>query len=404
MSYQLVWTLNSPGKTEMKNIILAIFALQLTILGCHAQSQRSSYASEALSFRTPVHLPVGTHPVSVMIADANKDGRSDLIVANGGTGNLSIYLGDGKGGFTQAQGSPFPAGQNPSDMALGDFNGDGNLDVAIANHGVKLVTVVLGDGKGGFSFAPGSPFSVPSNPHPHGIAAADFNGDKKLDLAVESWGENKVLVMFGKGDGTFKTPGVKFDVGKMPYQRLRTADLSEDGNADIVTSNFEESSVSVLLGDGQGQFSRKDFPVPVAPFGIATGDFNGDHHLDIAIEHYSGQGTDPSKDGLSILFGDGKGSFTLAKGSPYAVGHYPATVIAGDLNGDGITDIAIPNNMENTVTIYLGGRDGIKQAGRPVPVGHGPECVAIGDLDGDGRADLVVANEEDNDVWVLLSK
>ncbi len=388
----------------MKKIILAIFALQLTIPGCHAQSQRSSYASEAPSFRTPIHLPVGTHPVSVMIADVNKDGKRDLIVANGGTGNLSIYLGDGKGGFTQAKGSPFPAGPNPSDITLGDFNGDGNLDVAIANHGVKLVTVLLGDGKGGFSFAPGSPFSVPSNPHPHGIAAADFNGDKKLDLAVDSWGENKVLVMFGNGDGTFQTTGVKFDVGKMPYQRLRVADLSEDGNADIITSNFEESSVSVLLGDGKGQFSRKDFPVPSSPFGLSVGDFNGDRHLDIAIDHYSGHGTDPSKNGLSILFGDGKGNFNLAKGSPYPVGHYPATVVAGDLNGDGITDIAIPNNMENTVTIYLGGRDGIKQAGPPIPVGHGPECVAIADLDGDGKADLVVANEADNEVWVLLSK
>ena len=144
--------------------------------------------------------------------------------------------------------------------------------------------------------------------------------------------------------------------------------------------------------------------MPAAPFGVSVGDFNGDRHLDIATDHYSGQGTDSSKNGLSILFGDGKGSFTLAKGSPYPVGHYPAIVVAGDLNGDGITDIAIPNNLENTVTIYLGGENGVKQAGPPIPAGHGPECVAIADLDRDGKADLVVANEEDNDVWVLLSK
>src|SRR2546427_7173562 len=168
----------------MKNIILAIFALQLSTLGCHEQSQRSSYAGDALSFRTPVRLPVGTHPVSVMIGDVNKDGKRDLIVANGGTGNLSIYLGDGKGGFTPAKGSPFPAGPNASDIALGDFNGDGSLDVAIANHGVKLVTVLLGDGKGGFSFAPGSPFTVPSNPHPHGIAARISTVTKK---SISRW-------------------------------------------------------------------------------------------------------------------------------------------------------------------------------------------------------------------------
>jgi hypothetical protein len=389
----------------MRIILFATMILPLVTPGCQTQSQRASDLRTAtLSFRSPLRLTVGTHPVTVMIADVNQDGNPDLIVANGGSQNLSVYLGDGKGGFVQAEGSPFPAGQNPSDIALGDFNGDGNIDVAIANHGVKFVTVLLGDGKGGFALAPGSPFAVPSNPHPHGIAAADFNGDKKLDLVIDSWAENKVLLMFGNGDGTFQTPGVKLDVGKHPYERLRTADVNEDGNADIITSNFDDGSVSILLGDGKGNFSRKDFSVPPDPFGIATGDFNGDHHLDIAIVHYSGQGTDPSKNGLSILYGDGKGNFILAKGSLFPTGHYPPTVAAGDLNGDGIADLAIPNNMENSVTIYLGGRNGIKQDGSPIPVGRSPQRVAIGDLNGDGKADLVVANEEDNDVWVLLSK
>jgi hypothetical protein len=393
----------------MKKFILAAVVLELFTVGCHIQSQRSSNATgiapERLPFRPPIHLPVGTLPVSVAIADVNGDGNNDILVANGGSSNLSVYLGDGKGGFSQANGSPFPAGPNPSDIAVGDFNGDGNPDLAIANHAVKLVTVLLGNGKGQFSFAPGSPFSVPSNPHPHGIAAADFNGDKKLDLAVDSWGENKVLVLFGNGDGTFQTPGIKFDVGYAPYERLRTADLNEDGNPDIVTSNWKGSSVSVLFGDGKGHFSRKDITVPESPFGIAIGDFNGDHHLDIAIAHYSGQGTDPSRNGLSVLFGDGKGNFTLAKGSPFPVGHYPPTIAAGDLNGDGIIDVALPNYQEDKITVYLGGRNGIVPAGySPIRVGHSPECVAIGDLNRDGKADLVVADQDDKDILLFLSK
>jgi len=389
----------------MKKIILATLALQIVAVGCHTQSHGSNGIDvDSTPFRA-IHLPVATHPTMLSIADVNKDGNLDILVANGGSGNLSVYLGDGKGGFSQAGGSPFSAGQNPADITTGDFNGDGNLDVAIANHGVKTVTVLLGNGKGQFSFAPGSPFNVASNPHPHGIAVADFNGDKKLDIAIDSWAENKVLVIFGKGDGTFETPGAKFDVGRMPYQRLRTTDVNEDGIPDIITSNFESSSVSVLLGDGHGNFTRKDFPVPPDPFGIAIADLNGDHHLDIAIAHYSGQGTDPSKNALSVLFGDGKGNFSLAKGSPFPTGHYPGTVAAGDLNGDGIADLVVPNYEDGTLTVYLCERSGIALASySPIRVGHTPHGVAIADLNHDSKDDIVVAEEEDNDVLVLLGK
>lgn len=123
------------------------------------------------------------------------------------------------------------------------------------------------------------------------------------------------------------------------------------------------------------------------------------------IVHYSGQGSDPSKNALSILLGDGKGSFSLAKGSPFATGHYPGTVAAGDLNADGIADIVVPNYDDGTLTVYLGGRNGINLAPfSPIRVGRTPHGVAIADLNHDGKGDIVVAQEEDNDVLVLLSK
>ena len=392
----------------MKQLILVILALQLLAIGCSPQSQRSSYAIEAGQNSAPfrsIHLPASTHPDGLSIADVNNDGNVDILVANDGSGNLSVYLGDGKGGFSQAKGSPFSAGQNPTDITTGDFNADGNLDVAIANHGVKLVTILLGNGRGQFSFAPGSPFNVESDPHPHGIAVADFNGDKKPDIAVDSWAENKVLVVFGDGAGRFRTPGIKLEVGKMPYHRLRTADFNEDGKADIVTSNFEASSVSILSGDGRGNFTRKNFPAPADPFGIAIADFNGDHHLDIGIAHYSGHSTDPSKNGVSMLFGDGRGNFTLLTGSPFSTGNYPGTVAAGDLNGDAIADLVVPNYEDGTLTVYLCGRNAIAPASySPLRVGRAPQGVAIADLNHDGKGDIVVTEAEDNDILVLLGK
>src|SRR5438128_4089349 len=168
---------------RIRPFIFAIVTLQLSAIGCHVQSQRLEKANpDPAPFRS-IRLPLDTHPGMVVIADVNKDGIPDILVVGG---NLSVFLGDGKGNFAPANGSPFPAGQNPADIATVDFNGDGNLDVAIANHGVKFVSVLLGNGKGQFSLAPGSPFNVESNPHPHGIAVADFNGDKKSDIAIDS--------------------------------------------------------------------------------------------------------------------------------------------------------------------------------------------------------------------------
>src|SRR5438445_5406140 len=147
----------------MKEFVLAALVLQLPAVGCHLQSQRTTYASpDSAPFRA-MHLHVGTHPSMLSIADVNRDGNADIIVANGGSGNVSVYLGDGKGGFSQAKGSPFPAGQNCADITTADFNGDRSIDLAIANHGVKTVTVLLGNGQGQFALAPGSPFAVESN-------------------------------------------------------------------------------------------------------------------------------------------------------------------------------------------------------------------------------------------------
>jgi len=354
----------------------------------------------------PRHFLVGAAPASVAIADFNRDGKPDLAVANNGSGDVTVLLGDGKGGFAPAAGSPFPAGKNPNDIAVGDFDGNGTLDLAFPNHDTHGVTVLLGDGKGGFRPAAGSPFTVASRPHPHGIAAGDFNGDGRLDLAVESWGDNAVEVLFGTGKGGFTSPGRRFAVGRMPYQRLRSADVNRDGKPDLLTTNFEGNSVSVLLGDGKGGFTNapgSPFPAGRSPFCQAIADVNGDGKPDVVIGGFSGHPEDPSADGVSVLLGDGAGGFRLLAGPPFAAGRTPVAVAMGDLNGDGVPEIAVANMAGDTATVLSRGPNGRYLKTATIPA-SGAEAVAIGDLNHDGKGDLVIAALKSNEVLVVLGK
>src|SRR3954452_7202476 len=123
----------------------------------------------------PSRFATGSAPGSVEVADLNGDGKPDLVVANEQSQNVTVLLGDGRGGFTAAPGSPFAAGQQPNDVAIGDFNRDGKLDLAFANHEAKHLTVLLGDGRGRFAAAPGSPFAVAVRPHRRLVGGVDLN-------------------------------------------------------------------------------------------------------------------------------------------------------------------------------------------------------------------------------------
>ena len=116
-------------------IIIAAALLSASTFGCRIQGSDGPGARGAAPFQ-PIHLAAGAHPTMPIAADVNNDGSPDIVFANDGSDSVSVYLGDGKGKFAQAVGSPFPAGQEPNDLATGDFNGDGSLDIAVANHGV----------------------------------------------------------------------------------------------------------------------------------------------------------------------------------------------------------------------------------------------------------------------------
>src|ERR1700733_3565574 len=152
-----------------------------------------------------VSIPTGNGPRWTAVADINHDGHPDLIVANDGSETLSVLLGDGKGHFQNASGSPVPAGHLPNDIAVADMNHDGNPDLVIANHQSPYLRILLGDGKGGFHPGPGSPIDVHSNPHPHAVAVGAFSASGNLDVVTDSWGNNQIELLQGDGKGGLVT-------------------------------------------------------------------------------------------------------------------------------------------------------------------------------------------------------
>jgi hypothetical protein len=382
-----------------------IFAVMLSATLAVSCGTSSSGVTSQIA-KSNLHFPVGTAPGSAEIADLNGDGKPDIVVANEQSNNVTILLGDGKGGFTPAKGSPFLAGHDPNDIAIGDFNRDGKLDLAFANHEEKHLTVLLGDGNGGFTPAPNSPVAVEVRPHTHGVATGDLNGDGNLDLVTENWGNNQVAVLFGDGKGNFNTSGTFFDVGKMPYQRVRVGDVNGDGKPDIITTNLEGDNVTILLGDGKGGFKQSvgsPFPCGDSPFNFAIGDVNKDGKPDLAIVNSPSSATRSGKDGLTILLGDGTGGFKMMTGSPFATGKIPNRVAIGDVNGDGVADIAVSSPDGNNITLFLMSSKGVASSST-IAIGGKPKGLAIRDLNGDGKADMVITNNSDNTVTVVLSK
>jgi hypothetical protein len=350
-------------------------------------------ASATLSFKTHSDFTVGTGPQSVAVGDFNGDGTKDLAVANSGSNSVSVLIGTGTGSFGAK--TDFGVGTNPQSVAVGDFNGDGIKDLATANSGTNTVSVLIGTGTG--SFGPKIDFTVGTGPQ--SVAVGDFNGDGRQDLAVANSGSSTVSVLIGQSTGPLfvTAAGSPFAVGSDPCS-VAVGDFDGNGRQDLAVANYNSGTVWVLLNSGTspsfGTASTLALGASSVPSSVAVGDFNGDGKQDLAVATTS----------VSVLLGTGGGSFGAK--TDFNVGSDPWSVAVGDFDGDGRQDLAVANgNSPGTVSVLLntGTSPSFPTTGTLSSAGGDPHSVAVGDFNGDGRQDLVTANDSSNNVSVLLN-
>jgi len=374
----------------------------------------SAAVTAVTPFHTPVSYPVGNRPSAVAVGDFANNGTLDLVVANHDSGNVSVLLGKADGTFQPAHN--YVVGGTPVSVAVGDFNKDGKLDIVTANDSNGSVSVLLGKGDG--SFLPALNYILPSNAGLaqtlFSLAVGDFNKDGKLDVAVTAntytpgtcnpnngycypgaYAGN-INVLIGNGAGGFSTDNIQPFTDPDPLS-IAVGDINGDGNLDLAVTESQQNYVSVLLGNGNGTFGNPtSFYTGITPYAVAVGDFNGDGKLDLVSAN---QGSDT----VSVLMGNGNDTFVTA--ANYKTGSTPQAVALADFNRDGKLDIVTTNdNAAGSVSVLLGNGNGtFGSALNYASGGSNPQSVAAGDINRDGWPDLVVSNTSSNTVSVLLN-
>jgi VCBS repeat-containing protein len=358
-------------------------------------------AAATICFTSPStpEVSAGTQSISADVGDFNHDGKLDFAVANQGSGNVSIRLGNGDGIFHSPGTPEVSVGSGSTSVTVADLNRDGRPDLIVTNQNAGNVSIRLGNGDGTFH-SPGTP-EVGVGDHPTSATVADFNHDGKPDLAVTNQFSSNVSILLGNGDGTFHPAGsAAISGGIQPYS-VASGDFDGDGKLDLAIANRVSNDVVIRRGDGDGMFTTAIplfYSVGNFPSSIAVGDFNHDGKLDFVTGN-------SSSNTVSIYLGNGDGTFTPAGTPTLTVGTFPNSVSLGDFDGDGNLDISVANVNSSTVSIRLGNGDGTftSPATPEFSVGSLPQGVVVGDFNGDGRPDFASANFLSNNVSIRLN-
>jgi Flp pilus assembly secretin CpaC len=368
------------------------FPVSLASLSTTGAPQSTVFSPGVISGLFPRHdFPTGNNPAAVAVADLNGDGHLDLAVANL-DGTVSILLGAGDGTFGSTKN--IPVGASLSSIAISDFHdlkANTRLDIAVTDSSNR-VAILLGNGDGTF----GAPVFYATGTTPQGMIAMDFDGDGHVDLAVANQADGTVSILPGNGDGTFG-PKTDYPVGIAPGA-IASADFNADGHPDLAIANRGSNTVTILLNDATkpGTFQQRlDIATGQGPAGIATADFNRDGRMDFAVTTSQGGGS------VSVFPGNGDGTFGTSV--DLAVTGGPTGITVADFNGDMNPDIVVAAQTGNEASILLGLGNNTFSSPVSVPTGNAPVAVAAADLNADGLTDVVTANESSNTVTVTLN-
>jgi FG-GAP-like repeat len=348
-------------------------ALAAVLLMVGAVSARAAFVTEGSPYT------VGDDPLSLNAGDFNGDGRPDVATINGTSSNVSVFLRQAGGGFAQEAGSPIAVGAGPSGAAVGDYNGDGRMDLAVGSFSAGTVSVLLRQPGGGFALEGGGAIALGANVR--AIAAGHFNDDGRLDLAVA---ENSTVVpLLRNAQNTGFTAQQPPETGSTP-SGIAVGDFNGDGLADLATADRGSGTSTILLQNPAGGFTS-EAPVTVGsdPIGIVAADFDGNGRADFAVTN--------AAPGTVSAFLRNASNDGFAAEPPIRVSDSPVGIDAADFDRDGRPDLAAATNA-GPVEILSRNAGGGFTRNQPIPIAGGVNDVAAADFDGDSRPDVAASS------------